>query len=207
MQLKQIAIAACACALTGLAGSAMAQSAPPGATEESAPRAAQESVRQVQEALKAKGHDIGAADGVMGPRTRAALRDFQQMQGLPPTGQIDQRTLEALDLGSGVSTPAAPQSSAPPSAPDRAPDTVTPGADSAPPLPGTGAPSSPTVPPVTPSDTAPPRTPDTGTERSPLPDTPSPTSPSGVADPSTRSGMPGTPPNDTPSPPAYPPAK
>jgi peptidoglycan hydrolase-like protein with peptidoglycan-binding domain len=35
-------------------------------------------------------------DGVFGPVTRAKLRVFQQCADLPPTGQIDPETLEAL---------------------------------------------------------------------------------------------------------------
>ena len=38
-------------------------------------------VRQVQQALKDKGHDPGSIDGVMGPKTHAALQSFQQQQG------------------------------------------------------------------------------------------------------------------------------
>lgn len=35
-------------------------------------------------------------DGVAGPRTRAALMKFQQQNGLPATGQVDDATLAAL---------------------------------------------------------------------------------------------------------------
>jgi putative peptidoglycan binding protein len=37
-------------------------------------------VTQLQEALKAKGQDPGPVDGVMGPRTMAALRSYQQAE-------------------------------------------------------------------------------------------------------------------------------
>lgn len=55
-------------------------------------------VRSVQQALKDKGHDAGAIDGQMGPSTESALRSFQQAQGLPPSGTLDQQTLSALNV-------------------------------------------------------------------------------------------------------------
>jgi Putative peptidoglycan binding domain len=55
-------------------------------------------VRDAQQALQAKGYDIGQPDGVMGPRTVTAVRDFQQQQGLPPSGRLDQATLSALNV-------------------------------------------------------------------------------------------------------------
>ena len=55
-------------------------------------------VRDVQQALQNKGYDVGAVDGVMGPRTQSALREFQQQQGLPRSGQLDERTMSALDV-------------------------------------------------------------------------------------------------------------
>jgi N-acetylmuramoyl-L-alanine amidase len=55
-------------------------------------------VREVQQALQNKGHDVGAIDGVMGPRTESALRDFQQKQGLTRSGRIDAQTLSALEV-------------------------------------------------------------------------------------------------------------
>lgn len=61
--------------------------------------ASSDRVRQVQEALQAKGHDVGGVDGVMGPRTQAALRDYQQSQGMPSTGRLDASTLSGLGIG------------------------------------------------------------------------------------------------------------
>jgi peptidoglycan hydrolase-like protein with peptidoglycan-binding domain len=55
-------------------------------------------VRNVQQALQDKGFDVGSIDGVMGPRTEAALREFQQRQGLKGSGQLDQETLAALNV-------------------------------------------------------------------------------------------------------------
>jgi peptidoglycan hydrolase-like protein with peptidoglycan-binding domain len=57
-----------------------------------------ERVRQVQEGLTAAGFDAGPADGVMGERTRAALREFQRARGLEPTGEPNERTLTELGV-------------------------------------------------------------------------------------------------------------
>jgi hypothetical protein len=63
-------------------------------------------VKSMQMALKDKGHDPGPADGVMGPRTRAALMDYQRKEGLTPTGRWDDETAMKL----GVRTSATPSS-------------------------------------------------------------------------------------------------
>jgi hypothetical protein len=57
-----------------------------------------ELVRSAQQALKQKGFDAGAVDGQMGPSTEGALRKFQQAQGLPQSGNLDQQTLSALGV-------------------------------------------------------------------------------------------------------------
>jgi peptidoglycan hydrolase-like protein with peptidoglycan-binding domain len=55
-------------------------------------------VRSAQQARKDKGYDTGAIDGQMGPATQGALRSFQQAQGLPQSGHLDQQTLAALGV-------------------------------------------------------------------------------------------------------------
>ena len=65
-----------------------------------------ENIKQVQEALKNKGHDPGPADGVMGPKTQQALRAFQKDSGMQATGRLDDKTASALGVdasGSGTS--------------------------------------------------------------------------------------------------------
>jgi len=54
------------------------------------------SPRAVQAALAWRGFYSGRIDGVMGPETRSAIRSFQAHQGLPVTGQIDNRLIDAL---------------------------------------------------------------------------------------------------------------
>lgn len=53
-------------------------------------------VLAVQQGLAARGHDPGPRDGLIGPRTRAAVRDFQRAVGLPATGRIDFDLLDRL---------------------------------------------------------------------------------------------------------------
>ena len=54
-------------------------------------------IQQVQLALKAAGFDPGSSDGKMGPRTKAAVRDFQQANGLNPDGKVGPRTWAKLE--------------------------------------------------------------------------------------------------------------
>jgi len=42
------------------------------------------------------GYSPGPADGELGPRTRAAIAQFQRDRGLAPTGELDQDTISAL---------------------------------------------------------------------------------------------------------------
>jgi peptidoglycan hydrolase-like protein with peptidoglycan-binding domain len=58
----------------------------------------QQEVKSAQEALKAKGYNAGASDGAMGPRTRAALRNFQKAEGLRATGRLDADTRSKLGV-------------------------------------------------------------------------------------------------------------
>lgn len=58
----------------------------------------QQGVKSAQEALKAKGYDAGASDGMMGPRTRAAVRSFQKAEGLHATGRLDATTRSKLGV-------------------------------------------------------------------------------------------------------------
>lgn len=58
-------------------------------------------VIRVQAALMRRGYYNGDIDGLLGPKTRAALRAFQQTEGIPQTGRMDIKTLTRL----GISIP------------------------------------------------------------------------------------------------------
>jgi osmotically-inducible protein OsmY len=58
-------------------------------------------VRAGQQALKERGFDPGPIDGVYGPRTAAAVKEFQQKENLTLTGRFDSQTLGKLDVGVG----------------------------------------------------------------------------------------------------------
>lgn len=60
-----------------------------------------EQIQQAQQSLNDKGFDVGRADGVMGARTRAGVRLFQQSENLPVTGRLDSETLGRLGVGPG----------------------------------------------------------------------------------------------------------
>lgn len=62
-----------------------------------------EKVKKIQEALKEKGHDPGPADGVLGPKTQQALKEFQSASGLKATGRIDAQTAQALGVEGSTS--------------------------------------------------------------------------------------------------------
>jgi peptidoglycan hydrolase-like protein with peptidoglycan-binding domain len=55
-------------------------------------------IRDTQEALRAKGFDPGPSDGRLGPKTRAAIQDFQKAENLSVTGQIDDATATKLNV-------------------------------------------------------------------------------------------------------------
>jgi peptidoglycan hydrolase-like protein with peptidoglycan-binding domain len=69
-----------------------------------------EKVKAAQQALKDKGHDPGSVDGKMGPKTQAALRDFQKAQGMEASGDLDTKTTQALGMD-GPTTSSADSSS------------------------------------------------------------------------------------------------
>lgn len=62
-------------------------------------RPARERYLQIQQALVKAGFDPGPVDGVWGPNSEVALQDFQEAQGLEPTGRIDALSLIQLGLG------------------------------------------------------------------------------------------------------------
>ena len=86
---KTIACAALAALLTASAA------APAEQTQGSAAR--------VEQQLFVLGYQSDTFDGAEDDETRGALRSFQTANGLPVTGEIDEKTVEVLDSGTAVS--------------------------------------------------------------------------------------------------------
>ncbi len=86
-------------------GNRMSQSDPTSTSGTSAAmgRLSSTEITQVQQALKAKGHDPGPVDGVMSSKTHQAIRAFQQANGLQATGTMDPQTAAALGVSTGGS--------------------------------------------------------------------------------------------------------
>lgn len=55
--------------------------------------------RQIQQLLANKGYDIGEIDGLIGDKTRQAIRQEQIRLGFEPTGRAGQKILRALQAG------------------------------------------------------------------------------------------------------------
>lgn len=73
-----------------------------------------------QRALNALGYDVGAPDGLIGLKTRAALRGWQKSRGLAADGYLSMAVVQRLTTE--AQAPAAPPAFAPPPAQAPAPD-------------------------------------------------------------------------------------
>lgn len=148
MKTLLIALAASAAVTLPAMAPAQAQQTPPGPMQDNAaqqgiaPQSLRaDQVRQIQEALKAKGLYRGGVDGKWGPATASAMRQFSAQRGEPGaaagTGRIAPQTLTALGLDPAQfgSTPGSPPSTAPgappsgtqPGSPGLKPDNGAPG--------------------------------------------------------------------------------
>jgi membrane-bound lytic murein transglycosylase B len=76
-----------------IAGAGELATAPP-----ALPRIARASVVRLQEYLQTLGYEPGGADGIMGPQSRAALRQLQRDRGLVADGFVTLQLLDALGL-------------------------------------------------------------------------------------------------------------
>jgi peptidoglycan hydrolase-like protein with peptidoglycan-binding domain len=115
---RHIAPLVAAAALIGLAGcsnsnqqaTAAPPAAPPPAPAPPPPPTptvnpmAPSTLRQVQTALKQDGLYKGRVDGRWGPHTEHAVMAFQQKNSLQASGQLDQPTLAALNIGGSSSS-------------------------------------------------------------------------------------------------------
>jgi peptidoglycan hydrolase-like protein with peptidoglycan-binding domain len=66
------------------------------AEQPAAPRPRNEVIADIQRELSRRGFYEGAADGVFGPKTNAAMRDFEQASGLRPGGEPNEVFLRAV---------------------------------------------------------------------------------------------------------------
>ncbi len=74
-------------------------------------------VREVQQLLAKLGFDPGPADGIVGARTRWAVRAYERSRGLPETGVVDARLLALLRAAAAEREARVPPPPAPPGSP------------------------------------------------------------------------------------------
>ncbi len=58
----------------------------------------QQTIAKAQSMLGALGYNAGPADGQMGPMTRTAIRNFQEVAGMKVTGKVDKALIDALNM-------------------------------------------------------------------------------------------------------------
>lgn len=73
---------------------------------------ADQDLRTSQQLLQSLGYKPGPADGMMGARTRAALKKFQKDEGLPETGELDPATMRAFGFKDPAASEEAPANDA-----------------------------------------------------------------------------------------------
>lgn len=102
------ALALSACGNMGM-GSPQSGPAPSSRTQ-----ADRQAVAHVQTELQQLGFYNGAIDGSWGSESRSAMANFQQSKGLPPSGDPDQPSLNALASAAPSGTTASTSGNAPP---------------------------------------------------------------------------------------------
>jgi peptidoglycan hydrolase-like protein with peptidoglycan-binding domain len=70
----------------------------PGTGQRGTPELSKNDMQKVEEALHAKGYQVGKIDGTADDDARKAIRSFQQDNGMPITGMVDQRTADRLGV-------------------------------------------------------------------------------------------------------------
>jgi len=76
------------------AAAASVKGAPPGAPQ--MPRTPGEIINDIQRELARRGYYEGTVDGLYGPRTDGAIRDFEQAAGLKPSTEPNEALLQAV---------------------------------------------------------------------------------------------------------------
>jgi peptidoglycan hydrolase-like protein with peptidoglycan-binding domain len=61
--------------------------------------ATSDEIKKVQQSLSDKGYNAGPVDGILGPKTRAGIRQYQEAEKLPVTGRLDADTAGKLGVG------------------------------------------------------------------------------------------------------------
>ncbi|HEX5483443.1 MAG TPA: peptidoglycan-binding domain-containing protein [Terriglobia bacterium] len=61
-----------------------------------------QNIEKAQKELSDKGYYKGKIDGVMGPQTHSAIRQYQKAQGVAATGRLDAKTAESLGVWPGT---------------------------------------------------------------------------------------------------------
>jgi peptidoglycan hydrolase-like protein with peptidoglycan-binding domain len=92
--------------------SRLAEGAPAKPAAPPAPRMPGEIINDIQRELARRGYYDGVVDGLYGPRTDAAIRDFEQAAGLKPSTEPNEALLQAM-----VRAPAKVAKVAPPATP------------------------------------------------------------------------------------------
>jgi peptidoglycan hydrolase-like protein with peptidoglycan-binding domain len=83
-------------------GEARAPGMEPAPTERTAATKNRDTIREAQRQLNAEGFKAGPVDGIKGPRTREALKRFQEARGLTASGELDAQTMSALGIDGAV---------------------------------------------------------------------------------------------------------
>ena len=66
-------------------------------------------ITAAQKRLSFLSYPLGSIDGKIGPLTRSAIRDFQDANGEPVTGNLDKRTFDLLMSDSALKRPVSPE--------------------------------------------------------------------------------------------------
>jgi peptidoglycan hydrolase-like protein with peptidoglycan-binding domain len=97
--MRGIGVAAVGILVAGLSAASLPAAADPGGPEAGLmQRDSADAVRLAQRALQSGGYYPGDIDGLFGPLTLQAVRQFQHVNGLSVTGRLEYRTMAALTL-------------------------------------------------------------------------------------------------------------
>lgn len=94
----KLALIFCVTGMLGLMLTPFVSMANPG--EDKAAVVTHQDVKKVQETLRSDGYYQGRVDGLMGPQTRAGIRQYQKSNSLAATGRLDAQTADKLGVGS-----------------------------------------------------------------------------------------------------------